>query len=120
MSPETEKDRPEVVVEEQFQAYNAGDLERFLAVYSEDAVLVLRDGKTISGKPAMRSIYAKFFADNPKLTCTIEKREISGTTVTDVERITGLANGLEKRARASYDVAGGLIRKVTFTDPGSI
>ena len=77
----------EAVVQAQLEAYNARDLEAFLATYAEDAVLIdLPETVLARGTAQMRERYAKAFADTT-LHAEIVKRIVVGNTVVDHERV---------------------------------
>ena len=102
-------------MQRQLEAYNARDLERFVAQYTED-VRVFRPPAAepvLSGKQA----FAKHYADNrfilPNLHAEVVNRIVSGNTVVDHERITGLQPGVVE-AIAVYAVSDGLIHTVWF------
>jgi hypothetical protein len=102
-------------VQRQLEAYNARDLERFVAQYSED-VRVFRPPApepVLVGKQA----FAKHYAENrftlPNLHAEVINRMVSGKTVVDHERITGLQPGVVE-AIAVYAVSEGLIQAVWF------
>ena len=101
-------------VERQLRAYNARDLESFLACYTDDVVLLKDGAELMAGKTAMRERYGKLFAENPDLLCVVVRRETGEGTVTDDEVVTGIPSG-ELRARVRYEVAGGLIRRVDIS-----
>lgn len=106
---------PEEVVQAQVDAYNARDLEAFLATYADEIVLV-NDGKErILAKAALRTGYGKLFSENPELSCIVLNRESAGNTVIDDERVDGLADGGRREARATYELENGLIRRVSFS-----
>lgn len=110
------EDRPEAVVQRQLQAYNARDIDAFLATYSDDAELqTLGQNPDVRGLDAMRRQYAALFAANPKLHCTITRRIVQGRYVIDHEHLTGI-DGLEAGidAIAIYEVHRGKIRRVWF------
>jgi hypothetical protein len=102
------------VVQEQLEAYNARDLERFAATYSAD-VRIWRMPATdpsIVGQAELRETYAKRFA-SPGLHAEIVNRIVIGNKVIDHERVVGIeAHPVE--AVAVYEVADGLIRAVWF------
>jgi imidazolonepropionase-like amidohydrolase len=101
------------VVQRQLNGYNARELELFLETYSDDVVIV-RDGReALRGKAAMRERYGRLFEEYPNNHASITRREVDGDVVTDDELVTGRPGG-EIRARARYEVEGGLIRRVTF------
>jgi uncharacterized protein (TIGR02246 family) len=105
---------PASVVQEQVEAYQARDLERFLATYALDVVIIKHPGGKVvaQGREAMRPIYDKLFTSSPKLNIRILRRTVIGSTVIDEELVTGLAKRPYVRAAATYQVEHGLITKV--------
>lgn len=78
-------------VQEQLDAYNARDLERFLACYADDVVVTSADGTAMmSGIDAMRTVYSALFANSPNLRAELGVRFKAGRYVVDEERVTGL------------------------------
>ena len=107
---------PETVVQRQVEAYNARDIEAFLSFYAEDVVVRrLPSGEVAwDSKEAMRPRYAKRFAENPELFCTITQRIVHGDWVVDHELVTGVKDRPRVRAVATYEVKNGLIQNVWF------
>lgn len=107
------KSKPESIVEKQLEAYNARDIDAFMATYSQDIKLYNfpRD-LTTDGPEAMRKGYAEFFKSAPDLHCEIKNRMVIGNKVIDHEEVT--ANGNTFNAVAIYEVENGKIAKVTF------
>jgi len=107
---------PETVVEHQVEAYNARDINAFLSFYADNVVVRrLPSGEVAwDSKESMRPSYAKRFAENPGLYCTITKRIIHGDWVVDHELVTGVKGGPRVRAVATYEVKNGLIQNVWF------
>jgi [ribosomal protein S5]-alanine N-acetyltransferase len=102
-------------VQRQLDAYNAHDLERFVAVYADD-VQVFRPPAAepvLSGKAAFTAHYAKHRFTLPELHAEVVHRIVSGDTVVDHERVTGLGEDVVE-AVAVYRVQAGLIRAVWF------
>jgi uncharacterized protein (TIGR02246 family) len=104
---------PEAVVQDQVEAYNARDAERFAALFAEDAVVARHpSGEVVAaGREAIRSTYAKLFEESPALHCRVLARTVEGRFVIDQELVTG-RRGKAIRAVAIYEVASGLIRRV--------
>ncbi len=107
---------PETVVQRQVEAYNARDVDAFLSFYAEDAVIRRLPANEIAwdSREAMRPRYAKRFAENPDLNCTITQRVVHGDWVVDHELVTGVKSRPRARAVAIYEVREGLIRNVWF------
>lgn len=105
---------PEVVVEAQLTAYNARDLNAFLATYAEDAQLFEHPAKLLaSGAAQLRERYAARFAE-PNLHALVVKRIVMGNFVIDHERVTRTfpdGTGTQD-AIAMYEVDGTLITRV--------
>ncbi|WPV66179.1 amidohydrolase family protein [Chitinophaga sp. LS1] len=83
---------PEILAQQQLNAYNAGNLEAFLAPYSDSVKIYDQaSGKLLlEGKEAMRKSYGPLFKAAPELHCQMVKRIVAGNTVVDEERVTGI------------------------------
>lgn len=96
------------------EAYNARDLDRFLAVYSSEVVIEDGAGNLLMhGLEAMRRHYGTMFATCPELHCRVISRIRCGEYVVDEERITGRGPA-ERHAVAIYRVENGQIVHVRF------
>jgi hypothetical protein len=105
----------EAAVQRQLDAYNARDLERFLAEYTED-VRVFRPPNpepVLSGKKAFGEHYAKNRFTLPNLHARLVNRIVSGRIVVDHEEVSGLSEA-NLAAVAVYEVVDGRIRTVWF------
>ncbi len=96
------------IVEEQVQAYNARDIERFLATYSPEVVNEDGQGNVrYKGHDQMRAIFGAMFAISPDLHARILTRIRIGLYVVDEEEVTGIRGSPEViRAVAIYRVEG--------------
>ena len=104
---------PEQIVNIQIEAYNARDIDAFLATYSDDIEIYDNAGKmTMKGHDDMRKSYSKLFDNTPNLNCRIENRIIINNKVIDKENV--IANDRILEAVAIYDVENGKITKVRF------
>ncbi|GAA4323109.1 amidohydrolase family protein [Flaviaesturariibacter amylovorans] len=106
---------PEELADQQLLAYNAHDLEAFLAAYADDVeVYQLNSGKLqMKGKEQMRKGYA-FLTKPGTLHCRLMNRMVEGNMVVDHEEIItdkGTFYGL-----AIYEIRGDKIAKVWFPD----
>ena len=101
------------VVDRQVRAYNAGDVDAFIACYAEGVVVEASDGAVaMSGREEMRERYSRLFASSPNLHAEIVTRIRVGSYVVDEELITGRASG-DAHAVAIYRLDGaGLIDRV--------
>jgi putative hydrolase of HD superfamily len=105
---------PEAVVQAQVEAYNARDVEAFLATYSDDAQLFEHPDKLIAtGHNELRTRYAERFKE-PNLHAEIVKRIVMGNIVVDHEKVarTFPEGPGTLEAIAIYQVEAGKIAKV--------
>jgi hypothetical protein len=78
-------------VQAQLEAYNARDLERFLACYTPDVVIEDGAGAVLMrGHAQMRGFYGPLFAQSPSLHCEVVQRIRLGGYVVDEEQVTGV------------------------------
>jgi hypothetical protein len=105
----------DAVVQEQLDAYNARDLERFTAVYSEDVRLYRPPSPEafVVGKAALAELYATQRFNRPGLHAELVNRMVFGNKVIDHERITGVREQPFEVA-AVYEVIDGLICSAWF------
>ena len=103
------------VVQRQLEAYNARDLPRFVACYS-DSVQVFRPPSgdpAIAGKAAFSDFYATQRFHLPALRAEVVNRIVLGNKVIDHERVFGVrAQAFE--VAVVYEVSAGLIQAVWF------
>ena len=113
------KSEAELVVERQLDAYNAHDLERFVAEYDDDIEIYRLPGS----EPIMRGVkeLSDFYAANrfnrPNLHAKIAGRLVFGNMVIDHEQITGVNDDVLELA-AIYEVTNGKIKTVRFVSAG--
>jgi hypothetical protein len=107
---------PEAIVQAQLEAYNARDLNAFLATYAENAELFEHPSKLLaSGMAQLRERYAARFAE-PNLHAVVVKRIVMGNFVIDHEKVTRMfpAGPGTLDAVAMYEVEGHRIARVWF------
>lgn len=112
--PETATPRPTAtaVVAEQVDAFNAHDLERFVATYAPDAVVSGVTPEPVVGRDALRAFYAGRF-DDAALRCEITTSVTFGERwVVARELVTSGAGTGE--TIATFDVVDGLIARASM------
>lgn len=108
---------PTEVVQAQLAAYNARDLEAFLACFAADAEAgeLGAAAPTQVGQASLRQRYGDLFAASPTLHCHVLTRTAFAHVVIDLEQITGRAGTPgEYQVLAIYEVRDGLIQRVHF------
>jgi hypothetical protein len=105
---------PRQIANLQLEAYNAHDIEAYMALFAEDAYTHdLRTGRDVArGAAAIREFYVARFA-NTALHCTVLNRIDVGEFAIDFEELHGLPGGV-MRLVAIYEVRDGLIRSMRF------
>lgn len=110
---------PTDMAQRQLDAYNARDIEAFLACYAPD--VEVRDfpsgALTMEGREAMRARYGDMFARCPDLHARLVSRTAKDQVVIDTEAVTGIKPDEVVDAIAIYEVAGELIQRVWFVRP---
>ena len=108
---------PVDLVQQQLNAYNAHDLEAFLAPYADDVEIYSTSGKLMmKGKEQMRKEY-QFITRMPHLYCRLINRIASGNTVIDHEEIWSKPEPVNLQyGVAVYVIDKGKITRVYFND----
>lgn len=112
--PTPETNSPGDLAQRQLDAYNAHDLDAFVACYAEGVrVLDLPShDEVLRGREALRARFGPYFED-ARPHAIVTHRKVVGTMVVDEEVVT--RNGDEHlTAIAIYEVTGGLIQTVWF------
>lgn len=106
---------PEQVVQLQLEAYNEGNIEKFMSVFSEDVELwTLGESQPWSkGHEAVKAVYANLFKNSPDLHSVVMNRSVIGNKVIDYERITGRNGGDVLYLVMIYEVRDGKIFRAT-------
>jgi uncharacterized protein (TIGR02246 family) len=104
---------PEVLVQQQVDAYNRRDTEGFADCYDDDARVLWSDGSVlVHGRPAIAKHYGEIFAQSPDLHVRVASRIVVGDFVIDEEHVSGfVASGVTQQlhAAAVYHVRDGKI-----------
>lgn len=103
------------VVQRQFDAYNAQDMDAFLATYAPDCVIADFNGAvTQNGRDEIQARYAAMFAQYPENKAVLVDRIAKGDVVIDHEDVMRGPNGPRLEAVVIYTVKDGLIARVEF------
>lgn len=103
----------EQAVQAQLDAYNAHDVEAFVATYAEDArIYVFPNREWMAGRERIREVYGQLFSSTPEIHAEVAQRIVQGARVVDHEHLSGLPNGATASAVAIYEVRDGLITHV--------
>jgi hypothetical protein len=105
---------PSDVVQRQVDAYNARDLERFIATYAEGIRMLRMPAAepAVSGNAQLAEAYRARFSV-PELHAEILARIVLGDKVIDHERVRGIREQ-PVEAVAVYEIASDLIQTVWF------
>ncbi|MDK2123846.1 nuclear transport factor 2 family protein [Parachitinimonas caeni] len=96
----------------QLDAYNARDIDAFMACYTPDVRIEDGEGTLIAdGAAAVRERYMTIFTDYPQLHCQLRSRIRVGNYVLDEEHITGRGDQ-PLHVVAIYHIHDGLINHV--------
>ena len=104
---------PAAFAQRQLDAYNARDLERFVAEFTDDIVVFRLPGTApiIQGKQALTKYYASNRFNLPQLHAQLISRMSFGNKVIDQELITGVP-GAPLEVGAIYEVTAAGISKL--------
>jgi hypothetical protein len=106
---------PVELAQAQLDAYNAQDLERFLACYADGVIVADLNGSVSSeGLPALRRRYAEMFAANPMNHARLVNRIALGNVVVDHEDVRRSPDAAPFQAIAIYTIRGAKIARVDF------
>lgn len=108
---------PEAIVEKQVIAYNAHNLDAFVACYSPLIEFRTMDGKVNpeKGLAALRKGYGELFKQFPSLHVRILNRITQGAFVIDQEQAEGMGPN-PITVTAIYEIAEGKILRVWFIE----
>ena len=113
----TTENNPAVkIVDQQLAAYNARDIDAFVATYNDSVEIYSPDGQLLmKGHTQLRNGYVDFFANTPALHCEILNRMTINNTVIDKEEVT-INDTTTIYGVAIYKVKDDKIQSVSFVD----
>lgn len=98
-------------VQAQVDAYNARDIDAFVASYDPDVVITDATGRAImTGQDTIREEYGAMFEASPDLRAEILGRVSAGDWTVDQERVS--RGGEIREVLVAYQVTDGLISRV--------
>lgn len=108
---------PEALVQKQVEAYNAHDLDAFVACYAPNIEFRTMDGGVgpERGLAALRKGYGELFKRFPALKVKILKRIVQGAFVIDQEQAEGMGPN-PVTVTAIYQIEDGKIARVWFIE----
>lgn len=113
MTDRTALDRSALdTVQAQLDAFNAHDLEAFVATYADDAVVTGVAPEPLVGSAAIRAFYEPRL-QNPELSCVIDTSVLFGSRwVVAQERVINA--GVATETIATFDVVDGAISRASM------
>jgi uncharacterized protein (TIGR02246 family) len=103
------------IAQKQLDAYNAQDLETYVTFFAEDCVVSgLNGAPTETSRDAVKTRYAKAFAQFPQNKAELVSRIAVGNTVVDHELVIRAPGGEQFEIIAIYTFRDGLISRVDF------
>lgn len=113
MTDRTAQDRSALdTVQAQLDAFNAHDLDAFVATYADDAVVSGVAPEPLVGSAAIRAFYEPRL-QNPELSCVIDTSVLFGSRwVVAQERVINA--GVATETIATFDVVDGVISRASM------
>ena len=103
------------IAQQQLDAYNAQDLDKYVSYFAEDCVVSGLNGTpTETSRAAIRARYAKAFETFPQNKAELKNRIAVGNTVVDHELVIRKPGGEQFEIIAIYSFKDGLISRVDF------
>jgi hypothetical protein len=104
---------PEAIVQAQVEAYNAQNIDAFLACYHPDCEFVPWNGEVkLRGLAAFREAYSQLWRRSPRLQAHILQRMVVGRHVIDLEHLLHHVDGPRDPIAVIYETEGACIRRV--------
>lgn len=116
--PPTGSANPEGAVDARLEAYNAHDLDAFLATLDPEVIILQFPDREISrGVDQMRLTYGRLF-ENRVVQAEVEGRMVQGPFVIDQEKVEGLHGGTREHTVIYYVNTEGLIQRIWYMTQG--
>lgn len=104
------------IVDDQIEAYNSQDIEKFLNCYADDVqVYMLEQGKMITnGKEQLGNIMTGAFKATPNSKTTVISKIKQNNLIVNHERIVGHVEGKAVLTVSIYEITNNKISKLWF------
>jgi uncharacterized protein (TIGR02246 family) len=103
------------IAQKQLNAYNAQDLDTYVSFFAEDCVVSGLNGMpTETSRDAIKTRYAKAFAQFPQNKAELKNRIAVGNSVVDHELVIRAPGGEQFEIIAIYTFKDGQISRVDF------
>jgi hypothetical protein len=103
------------IAQKQLDAYNAQDLDTYVSYFTEDCIVSGLNGTpTETTRDAIKTRYAKAFAQFPQNKAELKNRITVGNTIVDHELVIRAPGGEQFEIIAIYTFKDGLISRVDF------
>jgi uncharacterized protein (TIGR02246 family) len=103
------------IAQKQLDAYNAQDLDTYVSFFAEDCVVSGLNGMpTETSRDAIKTRYAKAFAQFPQNKAELKNRIAVGNSVVDHELVIRAPDGEQFEIIAIYTFKDGQISRVDF------
>lgn len=81
---------PEEIVQASVDAYNAHDVEAYVACFAPAATFGHLGGRILlDSREAMNGFYAMQFSERPNIQCSVKQRSVMGPFVVDLQALSG-------------------------------
>jgi len=106
----------EKIVQQQVEAYNTRDIDKFAQLHAENVELfTFSENKPFAvGRADVKRIYGEVFENSPNLHTEIVNRMVMGNKVIDHEIVTGREGVQKLEIIAIYEINNGHISKAYF------
>ena len=113
-------DSPETIVQANIDAYNAHDLDAYIATFTPSATFGQLGGRILlDSRDAMAGFYKQFFEARPTVHCKIKQRSVLGPFVIDLQEIADEAISAQEQpamqAMIISEIREGRISKVWYS-----
>lgn len=107
----------ETMVQANIDAYNAHDLDAYLATFTPAATFGQLGGRVLlDGREAMRKFYRQFFDSRPRVQCAVKQRAVLGRFVVEVQEIYEPVT--EQTVAGMPPMQAMVISEIALSDPG--